>query len=191
MNLKEIKQLLKYCIDNHNFNFVGYYEIITAIYTGARVSEILGLTWDDLTPEYIDINKTWNYKLHKFGTTKNKFSIRKISIPHELYTMLLELKSNNSNMIFETVRGIPNSKSLNKTLRATLKRLNINKQGFHFHSLRHSHVAYLISQGFDLYTISKRLGHADTTITSRTYAYLLEEHKKETDELIRRSLDKL
>lgn len=193
LNLSEIKLLLNYCIENRNPNFPGFYVIITAIYTGARLGEILGLTWDDLSSKSINITKSWNYKLHEIGPTKNKFSVREISIPQKLYTMLIELKQNNSNMVFYSAsrKGIPNTRSMNNLLKRTLHHLEINRSGFHFHSLRHSHVAFLIAQGFDIYTISKRLGHADTTITSRTYAYLLDEYKKETDERLRLSLQKI
>ncbi|HIZ96713.1 MAG TPA: tyrosine-type recombinase/integrase [Candidatus Ligilactobacillus excrementavium] len=48
---------------------------------------------------------------------------------------------------------------------------------FHFHSLRHFHVAYLLFQGIELYTISKHLGHSNMMITAKKYAYLVDEYK--------------
>lgn len=62
--------------------------------------------------------------------------------------------------------------------------IGIEKQGFHFHSLRHVHVAYLLGQGVDVYAISKRLGHSDITITLNTYSYLIDELKAKNDDLI-------
>ena len=38
------------------------------------------------------------------------------------------------------------------------------------HSLRHSHVAYLINQGVQPLIIKERLGHRDIKITLNTYA---------------------
>ena len=67
----------------------------------------------------------------------------------------------------------------------------IKKQGFHFHSLRHVHVAYLLGQGVDVYAISKRLGHANVTITLNTYSYLIDEYKAKNDELIINQLEAL
>ena len=67
----------------------------------------------------------------------------------------------------------------------------IAKQGFHFHSLRHVHVAYLLGQGVDVYAISKRLGHSDITITLKTYSYLIDEYKAQNDDLIVKKLQKL
>ena len=60
------------------------------------------------------------------------------------------------------------------TLRELLAIGDMQKKNFHFHSLSHSHVAYLLSEGVDIYAISKRLGHADISITLKTYAYLLD-----------------
>ena len=64
----------------------------------------------------------------------------------------------------------------------------IEKQGFHFHSLRHVHVAYLLGKGVDVYAISKRLGHSNITVTLNTYSYLIDEYKAKNDTLI---IDKL
>jgi integrase len=41
-----------------------------------------------------------------------------------------------------------------------------------FHSLRHSHVSQLISEGVDIVTISKRLGHARPAVTLAVYAHM-------------------
>ena len=64
-------------------------------------------------------------------------------------------------------------------------------KGFHFHSLRHSHVAYLLSRGIDIYIISKRLGHADVSTTTKVYSYLMDEYKAKNDQQIREELDNL
>jgi integrase len=42
-----------------------------------------------------------------------------------------------------------------------------------FHDLRHSHVAYLIAAGWDLYMIQLRLGHASIKTTFDIYGHLL------------------
>ena len=142
------------------------YMILVAIYTGARFSEILGLTWDDINfkNKTIRINKTWDYHNHQgFLPTKTPHSVRTIRV---------------------------NSALLNE-LKHYLSVAGINKKGFHFHSLRHTHVAYLLSQGVDLYAISKRLGHANMSITSSIYAYFIDEYKQKSDNLIESKLDKI
>ena len=86
---------------------------------------------------------------------------------------------------------MPASRSVNVSLRSFLKKAGINKSGYHFHSLRHSHVAYLLSKGVDLYAISKRLGHKDMTVTAKTYAYLIDEYKEKQDQQIIKAIDEI
>lgn len=83
------------------------------------------------------------------------------------------------------------SAALIKVLRTIMTDCGISKQGFHFHSLRHVHVAYLLGQGVAVYAISKRLGHSDITITLKTYSYLIDEYKAKNDELITQKLAQL
>ncbi|QBE61377.1 site-specific integrase, partial [Limosilactobacillus fermentum] len=56
---------------------------------------------------------------------------------------------------------------------------------------RHSHVAFLLANGIDLYAISKRLGHSDITTTSRVYSYMIDEYKNLTNNQIIKALGKL
>jgi hypothetical protein len=60
------------------------------------------------------------------------------------------------------------------------------KAGFaniHLHSLRHSHASQLLSQGVPLPTVSKRLGHADASITAKVYAHALPEDDETAAEI--------
>ena len=167
------------------------YMILTAIYTGMRKSEIKALTWKDIDflHSTITVNKSWDEKKKAFKPTKTESSNRTIKVNRELLKRLADLKANQSVMVFQNVLGtIPTSNALNKCLRSIMKAADIEKQGFHFHSLRHVHVAYLLGQGVDIYAISKRLGHSDITITLRTYSYLIDEYKAKNDTLI---IDKL
>lgn len=47
-------------------------------------------------------------------------------------------------------------------------------EGLRFHDLRHSHVSYLIDAGIDPERVSKRLGHARTSITLDQYTHLMD-----------------
>lgn len=95
-------------------------------------------------------------------------------------------------MVFMTQFGtIPTSNAVNKMLRQLLDKLGIHRENFHFHSLRHSHVALLLAKGVDIYPISKRLGHSDIRTTMNTYAYLIDEYKGKTDDKIVNALNQL
>ena len=170
------------------------YMILTAIYTGMRKSEIQALTWNDVDFMHstIDISKTWDERKKAFKPTKTESSKRTIKVNRELLKYLADLKTNNSTMVFRNVLGtIPTSNALNKCLRSIMSSAGMKKQGFHFHSLRHVHVAFLLSQGVDIYAISKRLGHSNITITLNTYSYLIDEYKAKSDTVIIDKLAKL
>nr|WP_269258958.1 tyrosine-type recombinase/integrase [Lactobacillus crispatus] len=110
-----------------------------------------------------------------------------------LLDKLKQLKINNSEFIFAIPRtGLPPSSSaVNQFLRKAIKEIGLNKPDFHFHSLRHTHVSYLISQGIDIAAISKRLGHANIAITLSIYAHLLDEYKDQQDAKIINSLNQV
>lgn len=55
----------------------------------------------------------------------------------------------------------------------------------HVQSLRYTYVFYLISQGVELFAISKLIGHKDLNTTLSVYAHLLEESKQENNGRVR------
>lgn len=133
--------------------------------------------------------KLWDDAKKAFKSTKTESSNRVIKVNSKLLGYLKDLKANGTTMVFQNVLGtIPTSPALNKCLRSIMKECGIKKQGFHFHSLRHVHVAYLLGKGVDIYAISKRLGHSNITVTLNAYSYLIEEYKAKNETLI---IDKL
>lgn len=197
LNIKEIHQLLTAATDKieHRPGFTSRFMIVTAIYTGMRLAEIQALTWHDIDwlHQTISINKSWDMKTHDFKPTKTESSNRKIKVNPELLHYLKILQDNRqSNLVFmNQYKSIPTSNAVNKTLRSLLESLNINRRNFHFHSLRHSHVALLLANGIDLYAISKRLGHSNISITANTYAYLIDEYQSKTDKQIITALSRI
>ena len=187
----ELVSLKEAVIGKLNRYNTSRYMILTAIYTGMRKSEIQALTWNDIDflHSTISISKSWDENKKAFKPTKTNSSNRIIKVNRQLLKKLADLKANNSVMVFQNVLGtIPTSNALNKCLRSIMNDCGIKKQGFHFHSLRHVHVAYLLGEGVDIYAISKRLGHSNITVTLRTYSYLIDEYKAKNDTLI---IDKL
>lgn len=194
LNSNEIKILKNAVVKGLNPHNTSRYMILTILYTGMRKEEIQALTWNDIDEIHgtISINKAWDERKKDSKPTKTTASKRTITVNRELLHYLDGLKSNSSTMIFRNVFGtIPTSTALNKCLRNIMKQNNIEKQDFHFYSLRHVHVAYLISKGVDIYAISKRLGHTNVTITLNTYSYLIEEYKAKNDNLIINKLSEL
>ncbi|MDN4834042.1 tyrosine-type recombinase/integrase [Ligilactobacillus salivarius] len=194
LNVDEINRLADYVYSmmDPRDRYTSYYMIYTAIMTGMRLQEIAGLKWDDINFNWktININKAWDFASKRLTTTKTESSNRIIRVNSKLLNALKELKSDNYELVFENSNHhIPESAACNRTLRKALVNLNIDKPSYHFHSLRHSHVALLLYKGVDIYAISKRLGHSDLTTTTKKYAYLIDELKQKTDDNIESILD--
>lgn len=195
LSLSEIKRLISMAENGLRPDYKSRYMILTAIYTGMRLSEIQALTWHDIDLLHgtININKSWDAVAKKFKATKNESSVRKIPINLSLIILLKQVKAvSTSTMVFMTSDGtVPTSNAVNKALRRLLAKAHIKKANFHFHSLRHSHVALLLANGIDIYAISKRLGHSNITTTANVYAYLIDEYKEQSNQHIIKALESL
>lgn len=197
LSINELKQLIQALNADLQPDNIKPYIILTAIYTGARFSEILALTWNDIDylHRMIGINKSIDYHyMTGFKPTKNESSKRTIRVNDELLRILSQLKANKTPLVFfKTPQSFSFniSPDVNDYLKKTMKKAGIVKRNYTFHSLRHSHVAYLLSQGIDIYAISKRLGHSNMTTTSNIYAYLIDEYKHKLDDEIERKLAQL
>lgn len=206
IQVADLKKLVNHCFKFSNYEHIAYYIIATGVLTGARYSEVLGLTWDDVDFEkrMVHIRRTWDYRYGSgFSPTKNKSSIRDIDIPKELAELLIKLRHeqqetniaqgyrDEKQLVFRDMQHILlRNKAVNKVLRALESDLNIHP-AITFHGLRHTHVSYLIAQGVSIEYISKRLGHANTTITQRVYTHLLEDSRKQQVEATLKALSQL
>ena len=156
--------------------------IATAIYTGARRGEIAGLKWEDVDFEkrtmYIRRSVVKNVGQEpEIKRPKTISSIRQMAIPQALCDILQELKKeqdrkkallgekwHEEGFLFTDWCGhVMHPHTPTKQFDKFLK-----KYGFRhlkFHGLRHSSATYLLSNGCDIKTVSKRLGHTsiDTT----------------------------
>ena len=191
-----MKQLIEYISSSFNPHFTSKYMIFLAVYTGMRLGELQGLEWRDINFNFktISIRRAWSEFENDFKDTKNESSKRIIRVNSDALIPLSELKlaikpKNDKQQVFLNQYGtVPTSSAVNKTLRESFKAIGITKKGFHFHSLRHTHVAYLLANQIDLYAISKRLGHKDIGTTSKVYSYLIDEYKAKTDNQIDNAL---
>lgn len=189
LNFEEVKRLVKETKSDLKPKYMSRYIILFAIATGARFSEIMGMTWDcvDLDNQAITINKTWDFKdKHDFSETKNYDSKRTITIDKDTCELLKELKTsqkkiaiqstlrNTKNLCFvNTKMELVSNNAVNKTLKNLCKKIGVNE--ITCHSLRHTHASMLLYKGVNVKYISRRLGHKDIVITLQTYSHVLDE----------------
>ena len=87
---------------------------------------------------------------------------------------------NELDLVFPAQGGGPLNHSvlLRKHFWPALKRAQLPR--VRFHDLRHSYASLLIDQGENIKYIQKQMGHADPTITLKTYAHLMRDSNPES-----------
>ena len=160
---EEIKALLANC-EPHLYPIV-----FTALNTGMRKSEILGLKWSnvDLKNDLILLEKTKNGER------------REIPINKALKKVLLGLfvdRRLDTDYVFVNPATRKRYNDIKRSFNTACKKAGI--KDFRFHDLRHTFASHLVMNGVDLKTVQELLGHKKLSMTLR-YAHLSQAHKRE------------
>lgn len=192
-SVKEVQQLLESC-KNTRLEV----PINLAVILGLRAGEVLGLSWDkvNFSNNTITIDKNLVRdrvsKSFVFKDPKSESSIRTLTAPKELMSLLKEQKkkqsqfqlqsygtyNNKYHLLFTKINGEPmTSDSFSRMFRDFLK-----KHKFHlirFHDLRHTNASLMLASGTSAKVASTRLGHSTIGITMDLYTHVLEGLEKE------------
>lgn len=144
--------------------------VTAARHTDCRASELLSLTWDNVSLERNQIVVTAAYA--KNGQT------RAIPMSLTLRSLLVDLKSKAQkgiNSIFLNRDGRP-YRSYRTAHKTTVRKAEI--EDFTFHDWRHGFASSLAMAGKSLATIAELLGHKDIKMTRR-YSHISEDHKQQ------------
>lgn len=184
---------------------------IVCIATGIRRGECLGLKWDDLDYNTMEIHikrtvstvaiidKDGNRKYETIvQIPKTKGSIRTIPLPETLASTFdrIKIKQNenmlkigesynreNKGFIFLTENGnLIDSSNLSRSWKRYLK--NIGIKYIKFHALRHTYATRQFEAGLPLKTVSVLLGHSSTEITANTYTHVLKKEKEKSIDIL-------
>lgn len=139
--------------------------LITALNTGMRRSEALGLKWDhvNLDSSYIILTKT--------KTNKQRL-IPLNPVMKETLSQLFLRRAGNVYVFTNPHTGKP-FQEIKTAWKTVLRKCNI--QDFRFHDLRHCFASYSLSQsGGNLFDLKEILGHEKIATTSRYYKSVLE-----------------
>jgi integrase len=160
----------------------------TAVLTGLRQGELLGLQWGDVDWLSKQFFVRRAYKEGAFVAPKTPKSVRRVDLPQSLVAELKEWRlacpKGEHDLIFPNLEGEPMSHA------------NLTQRGFHpalrraglrrirFHDLRHTFASLLIANGEDVVRVSRLLGHASTSITLNVYSHMLpKDHYGSADRL--------
>ena len=199
ITLEQFQEILQLVPPWHTF----YLPLNIGFYTGMRVSEVTGLTWDcvDFDNKTIRVEKILvnQDKQWVFGTPKTKSSYRTIDLgetlieilkqqqdyqlqnqkkygPHYTFNEFVCKKENGTNI---TPASVKSSTSWAQ------KKTGID---FHFHSLRHTHATLLIEAGANMKMVSRRLGHSRIGITIDTYTHITDKMRSDTVDIFEKAI---
>jgi integrase len=165
--------------------------LATALYSGMRLSELLGLTWADLDFEQgllqvrYQLSRARSDAPARRVRLKTKAAAREIPLLPQLGALLKRYKlasahSGERDYVFATSLGTPLSgrNVERRGLRRAADRAELNKEGLprlRVHDLRHTFASHLIVDlGVDVAQVSRILGHARPSITLDTYTHLFD-----------------
>ncbi len=154
-------------------------------YTGCRIGEAFALFPADVNVEerYICISKTF---VHLNGqdilqTPKTRSSIRQVSIPSflakQIEDYMTRLPEKKMRLFFNISKF-----ALHRKMRSVCQKTGVKL--IRVHDLRHSAVAFLISQNVPIIEISKRCGHRSPDITYHVYAHMYPSKEKSIADLL-------
>lgn len=175
-----------------------------AIYTGFRRGELLGLEWKDIDLDagIITINRVSQYLKGGItaGTPKTTQSQRSLKVPDEIVDLLKWYKREqaqerlkvgdkwqNTDRLFTKWDGTPMYPNTpGEWFKSFCKKYNLKYVTVH--SFRHLNATLLISNGVDIKTVSKALGHSQTSTTLNIYAHSFAEQQARASEAIANAL---
>lgn len=162
--------------------------IATAVFSGLRLGELLGLTWADVDFEAGEIRV--RYQLDRDGgrvPPKTPQAVRAVVLFPALGRMLRDHKaasaySRPADPVFASRAGTPFAyrNVERRGLDASAERAGLNGDGrpkLRLHDCRHTFASLLIAEGADVVYVSRQLGHADPSITLKVYSHLFDKHR--------------
>lgn len=137
--------------------------IYIMFYTGARITEVLTLRWQDL--------REGAFPILIFNQTKIN-ELRYAPIPLSLYADLTALP-HYGGLIFSSREGKALDRSnVGDDLKARAKACGIEKRVYN-HLLRHSFINIMLRNGAKLHEVSRLVGHKTLETTNRHYVHLM------------------
>jgi integrase len=168
-----------------------YYEVLhTALYTGMRRNELLGLRWRDIDLNEGTISVAWSIYRAKGGQTvyqqpKTPKSRRSVALPPSSILVLKALRERQGAdgllQGFQVSKDTPvftyrnGSPILPRGLSGAFKKImhRAGLAGYRLHDARHAHATLMLRQGVHPKIVSERLGHSKVSITLDVYSHVV------------------
>jgi integrase/recombinase XerD len=156
LDVSDVKGLIKYGVKNERDRL-----LLSLMYgCGLRVSEVIGLTWNDLKP-------------HGDGGKATVFGkgskTRMVIIPDKLWQQVKEFEKYhrvNQYVFISRHHNQMERSVVHRMIKRACKRAGIDERAS-AHWLRHSHASHSLEAGCNLRLLQQSLGHASVTTTER------------------------
>ena len=179
--------------------------ILLLLYTGMRRGELCGLEWKDIDFEtqMLRICRSSQYVGNRKLITKEpktRSGIREFMLSSSACTLLKEYRQwqdeqkkligdewQETDRLFTQWNGLPiYPDTVTKWFARFIERNNFPHVTLH--SLRHTNASLMIAEGVDVCTVSKRLGHANTSTTLNIYTHAIPSKDTEAAERLEQAL---
>jgi integrase len=162
----------------------------TAVSTGLRQAELLGLRWRDIDLDMMSISVSQVlYKRRgvcQIKEPKTSHSRRRVAMTPKLALFLREYKAERESLslqlgqilsldslVFSIIEGKPLDPSILSHEFARIAKL-AGLQGVRFHDLRHTFASLMLLRGAKPKVISEALGHSSVAFTMDVYSHIIE-----------------
>ena len=171
--------------------------LILATYTGCRISELLAITYDDISNNEIEINKQTVFRPSFAKGKKNTYKMdldppktpsayRRIpmnSIVQEALQEHIKWQKKDmrkhkykTNFLFTTETGeLYERRNIDRAVERYYKRIGVVPRGFH--AYRRAFGTNLCKNGVPIQVTSKLMGHSDISVTAKYYVDIASDEK--------------
>jgi len=160
LTIEELNKLAETPCNNPTLKKTALFSALT----GLRLSDVQKLTWKELV---------FDGSLYKINFTQKKTKgVEYMPISEQAFGICGERGEPNA-LVFEK---LPDSAWISSPLKHWVQSAGINKK-ITFHCFRHTFATLQLTNGTDIYTVSKMLGHKDLKVT-QIYAKIVDETKQ-------------
>jgi integrase len=167
LTIEELNKLAETPCNNPTLKKAALFSALT----GLRLSDVQKLTWKELV---------FDGSLYKINFTQKKTKgVEYMPISEQAFGICGEKGEPNA-LVFEK---LPDSAWISSPLKHWVQSAGINKK-ITFHCFRHTFATLQLTNGTDIYTVSKMLGHKDLKVT-QIYAKIVDETKQKAANTIK------
>ena len=162
----------------------------TALATGLRQGELLGLQWDDIDLVAATVTVRRQLQRGVLVEPKTSKSARTLGIPPQLAEALRQHRFAQqplSPFVFASATGGPlDGTNVTHRFQARLREGGLPRM--RFHDLRHGTASLMLASGASPRIVMEQLGHSQISLTMNTYAHVLPALQREASEAVERAL---